>query len=353
MKVLIAGPVVPDFEINYNQSIARAFQSCGFSTHVLDYYVTTPPGFANRLCIDLPLLFGMTKYYDRYVQAFNEELLATYRAFRPDLVLVVRGCKVAERSLTAMASSVRVIWFQDVVQRSGDAVRRSGSGLDLLHHYQHVFVFEAGDVPWLLENHGVRADFLPMAFDPGVHHPIPDARKDIDVFFVGFPYPKRQAILERLINDFPDRNLRFYGRYLRYKQVSSWKRYARYALNGYSRAFINKTIHSKDVNAYYARSKICINIHHDQSQEGYNPRVFEIMGSGAFQLVDEIPYVRGTMGDVLTTYRDYDELRSQIAYYLDHEGEREASARRGYEFAFRNHTFLHRIKTILDRCGIR
>jgi spore maturation protein CgeB len=352
MKVLIAGPV-PDFEINYNQSIARAFQSCGFSTHVLDYYVTTPPGFTNRLRIDLPLLFGVTKYYDRYVQFFNDKLLSTYKEFRPDLVLMVRGCKAAESTLKAMASSVRVIWFQDAVQRSGDFVRRSDSGLDLLHHYQHVFVFEASDAPWLAKNHGVRANFLPMAFDPDVHHPVPAARKDIDVFFVGFPYPKRRVILERLVEDFPDRNLRFYGRYLRYKQLSSWKRYVRYASNGYRRYFINKTVNPRNVNGYYARSKICINIHHDQSNEGCNPRVFEIMGAGAFQLVDDIPYVRGTMSDVLTTYEDYHELRSQIAYYLDHEVEREASARRGYEFALRNHTFLHRIKAILDHCGIR
>src|SRR5262249_8494923 len=155
-----------------------------------------------------------------------------------------------------------------------------------LRCYDHRYVFEAGDVSWLAEHYKLDARFLPMAFDPEVHYPLSQTVRDFDVFFVGKYYPSRRRTLERLAKDFPNLTLRFYGRHVRYREPTTWLRALYYNAIGHGRVFVNKSLEPDRVNLMYARSKICINMHHAQSDLGCNPRVFEIMGAGAFQLVD-------------------------------------------------------------------
>lgn len=344
MKALVIGPVVADYDIGYNGSIARALEHFGFETKTAEFYVTTPPGLMNRLRIDAAMLIGFRKYYEEYVSGFNRHVLALYESFHPDLVFVVRGSKLRAQTLDAMSSSVKVIWLHD-------SAKRSDITPEQMSCYDHIYVFEAGDVAWLEETHGLKARFLPMAFDPVVYHPLENVKKDIDLFFVGKYYPERREILERLANDFPDRRLCFHGRYVRYREPATWVQYAGYKLAGKGQTFINSSLNPAEINRMYARSKICLNMHHAQSSHGCNPRVYEIMGAGAFQLVDDLPYIRETLGNVLAGYASYEQLRNQIASFLDDDGAREAAAKSARDLAMAQHTFSHRVGEVLDDCG--
>ena len=344
MKALVIGPINADFDLGYNKSVARALNQCGFETKIADFYVTTPPGIVDRLRIDLALMFKYRKYYDNYVISFNEKVLALYQSFRPDLVLVIRGSKVTARTLHAMSSTVRVLWCQD-------AVRRCELYSDQLIAYDRRYVFEASDVSWISEHFNLESHFLPMGFDPEIYHPLPKV-KDIDVFFVGAYYPNRRLILEGLARSFPNKVLRFYGRHVRYREPSTWVRHIYYKLNGYGQVFVNRSLNPADINSMYASAKICINMHHSQSLLGCNPRVYEIMGAGAFQLVDAIPYVKQNLSDFLVTYDSYDQLREAINYYLSNEHLCHKSVEQTRQLALKSHTFVHRIREILKDCHL-
>jgi spore maturation protein CgeB len=81
-----------------------------------------------------------------------------------------------------------------------------------------------------------------------------------------------------------------------------------------------------------------------------NPRVFEIAACGGFQLCDPC---RGLdrlfdFETELPVYRDLAELRRKIDYFLEHEDERIAIARRARKRALRDHTYEQRAQRMLD-----
>jgi spore maturation protein CgeB len=344
-KALVIGPLVPDFDMGYNLAVARALEGFGYLTETLGFYVTTPPGWRNRLTIDLPALAGVRHLYDAYVASFNRQVLASYAAFQPDLVLVIRGSKLTPETLHAMRASVRVVWFHDAVARSQIDAERLGC-------FDNVYVFEADDVDAVRSQFGMAAHFLPLAFDPQVYRPLPEVAQDLDLAFIGTYYPERRALFEWLAGRFPKLIMRFYGRHVRYREPATWRAWARYQWQGQGGTFVNSSLQPREINQTYARARLCLNAHHAQSRLGCNPRVFEILGAGATQLVDELPFVQSQVGEGVLSYRDRDQLAAVIASALGDPVARARVARRGRELVLDSHTFAHRVRHILDHHGL-
>ncbi len=53
-------------------------------------------------------------------------------------------------------------------------------------------------------------------------------------------------------------------------------------------------------------------------------------------------------GDGLVVFKDIEELRKLISYYMDHQEEGEEIARKGREIVVNKHTYRHRIEKILS-----
>jgi spore maturation protein CgeB len=100
------------------------------------------------------------------------------------------------------------------------------------------------------------------------------------------------------------------------------------------------------------KSKICFN---KSMSNDINAKYFEIMGSGSFLLTnyneelltyfDNNPDLRACM------YTTEDEIGEKIQYYLEHEDEREAIAKRLYDYVWSHHTWEARCKQILQVVG--
>src|SRR5690606_22622208 len=75
-------------------------------------------------------------------------------------------------------------------------------------------------------------------------------------------------------------------------------------------------------------AKITLNANGNFMHYGGNMRLFEAAGVGLLQITEDLPGVREwfTPGENIITYRDFDHLREQVAYYLRHDSEREAIA---------------------------
>jgi spore maturation protein CgeB len=342
LRALIVGPKY----FGYNSSIARALQRHGFEVEVIRSPTHTPEGLVNRLRIDLLGAFGVTRYACRWRKAFNERILARAQAFQPDLLLLIKGDWVDPETFAAMPAKRRVIWFHDSLRRSGP------------DHVAHArvadaaFVFEGSDVATLREAGVASAFFLPMGYDGEIYSPRPVVEKDIDVAFVGRTYANRRAFFERLIADFPQCRFAIYGRYLRYREVATWKTWVRRQFVGVERrAYHNRDVMPQEVAAIYRRSRIVLNIHHAQSRQGCNPRSFEIPGAGAFQIVDANAFVQQCFGTSVAQFDGYDSLKAQLTRYLADEPERARLAMAANRIAER-HTFDARISEMLAVIGM-
>ena len=100
----------------------------------------------------------------------------------------------------------------------------------------------------------------------------------------------------------------------------------------------------------YARSKICLNIHLP-AHKGVNPRTFEIMATGSFQLIDKREDYAGLVPEQdMAVFRSTEELIEKISYYLAHEDERERIAAHGHAAVLGRYSMEASLNRILNDC---
>ena len=101
----------------------------------------------------------------------------------------------------------------------------------------------------------------------------------------------------------------------------------------------------------YASAKICLNLHNPhQHNDGYscNSRTFVVAACGGFQISDNVAQIRDFFTDEeVVVARDARDWMEAIAYYLSHENERSAMAKRARQNALTNHTYHNRAATLL------
>ena len=337
-KALIVGP---DF-FQYNEAIARAFQHHGFSSEIVESPAHNPKGLLNRIRIDLAGQFGIEKYRSRWQRDFNRRVLEKAMAMDPDFILIIKGDWIDPDYFENIRARRKIIWFQDEARRCG------ANHLRLAHQADFVFVFENDDRPYLVDK-GVlkeRIHFLPMGFDSHVYK-LENMERPVDVSFVGRMYPHREILIERLISDLPDVKFEVFGRYVRYKEPRTWMKWIRrVSSKRLRRIYRNRDIDPERVNLLYNQSKIVLNIHHGQSRDGCNPRVFEIMGSGAFQICDANPYVERHFPDSIVRFGSAEELVEKIEFFLSSPSERDSISLKALS-AGADHSFNSRIEELL------
>jgi hypothetical protein len=144
-----------------------------------------------------------------------------------------------------------------------------------------------------------------------------------DVVLVGGHNARREDLLARL-TDLP---LEIYGK---------WGKRARHG-RALRRLLKARGIWGEALVRLYNTSKIVLNITNwDPARyPALNQRVFDVPATGAFLLTDYSPELEQSfrLEQEIATYRDVEELRAKTRYYLAHDAERTAIARRGYERA--------------------
>lgn len=99
------------------------------------------------------------------------------------------------------------------------------------------------------------------------------------------------------------------------------------------------------------KSKICFN---NSITNDINAKYFEIMGSGSFMLTNYnqeiIDFMDESVREDLKScmYKTEEEIGEKIAYYLEHEDEREAIAKRLYDHVWKHHTWESRCISLLN-----
>lgn len=100
----------------------------------------------------------------------------------------------------------------------------------------------------------------------------------------------------------------------------------------------------------FKNSKINLNITAKSIRNGLSLRVFDVLGCGGFLITNyqnDLPDLFEP-GVELEVYSSLSELHDKVAYYLSHEEERLAIAKRGYEKVKKLHSYDNRMLEILS-----
>lgn len=116
-----------------------------------------------------------------------------------------------------------------------------------------------------------------------------------------------------------------------------------------------RLVREADLNQLYANAKIVIG---DSLNVGFNhpnywsDRVYETIGRGGFMIHPRISGLEKDFEDgkeiVFYDYNNFGQLGALIQHYLDNPSEREKIRKAGFERAKRDHTYLNRMKEMLD-----
>ncbi len=191
---------------------------------------------------------------------------------------------------------------------------------------------------------GIEAYFLPQACQPDVHHSVPvQEQYRCAVSFSGDWSEDREALMTELASEF---DVKVFGPWK--KKLADDSPLQRVLVDGF--------FTPQAMVAMFSSAQIVINLHtwRREFDHGVNPRLFEAAGCGAFQLVDwkqEIPELFDTHRE-LRCYRDIDEVRDIARDCLQDAGQLADYAKAAQQRAYAEHTYRHRMASLLAHMGV-
>lgn len=344
MRVLLIGPqtLYP-----WTAYTARALRRLGQEVHLfletslLVEGITAEKG--RRVASAVP---GLVPQLDRWRSAWcrrrDQRLLRLAGDLKPDLVLVLRGASFSAELLRRLKGESRcpmVTWWVD---------NPFYWPVDRIHGlYDTFFVFDRSYAERLRREGATDVRFLPCACDETVYHPqslsaSERARYGSEIALVAWYLENRLETVSALAQF----DLKIWGRGWHRAEVQR-------ALNGKHRSVLQgeRFVPDDEAARIFSAAQIGLNIHSFQSQlGGLNSRTFDLLATGAFQLVDAVPGMEELIepGKEVVTYRSPQEAADLARYYLRNPQERLRIAARGRERALAQHTFLHRVRSILE-----
>jgi spore maturation protein CgeB len=320
----------------FNESVAAAFRSLGWMVSILDYQDAA----LEKTSSSNP--YRKRKYRARF-EEIDRSLVAAIETEEPDIFFTLSGNVILPSRLRWLKKRglKLVLYLLDSIH----TLPTTRSGLKL---YDLVYAYEPTDIPFITGINS-RAFFLPPGYNPDFYRPLELKEKTYDIAFVGTPYGGRLEILNNLLKGALrlDLGVALVGKY--------WHRGPRHRIFKLRYPFIyrfilkNGAMNPPAVNLLYNQSRIVLNHHFITDGTGVNPRLFDIAGSGSFQLVDkrEKLEMMFTPQAEVETYSSVDELVEKARYYLDRPRAAEEIARAALKRARKEHTYLHRVRRIL------
>ncbi len=332
MKVLIYG----NSYFRFNESVAAGFRDLDWEAVILDYRDSR---FSKTLSLNP---YRKRKYRARF-EEIDRALVATVEAEKPDLFFPLSGNVLLPNRLEWLRQRgiKLILYLLDSILTL--PITRRG-----LEYYDLVYTYEPIDIPLIAETNP-RASYLPPGYNPEFYRPLKSEEKIYDIVFVGTPYGERLEILDDLLRKAAELELRI-GLVGKYWHRGPRQQFFRLRYPGIYRHILkNGIMPPREVNLLYNRSRIVLNHHFINDGTGVNPRLFDIAGSGSFQLVDEREHLERMFipGQEVETYSSIDELVEKVLHYTGQPRRTAEIGRAAGERALREHTYNHRVRRIL------
>ena len=277
----------------------------------------------------------------------NRQLLKAVREQKPDVVWFDKPVVFTPETIEAIktAGAKAVCYNQD----NPFGGRNDGCWLQFYRIYKFFdlhCLFRTVDVPRYTE---WKLPFIKiqLSYDPAVHFPAPtgwsDANRTREVSFIGSPYDQRPQFLRTLAETYS------------LPVVISGDRWNRaYPLEILKRYVVSGSLKEAGYREGIWQSKVNLAFVTESNEEDVAHKAFEITACGAFLLAQRTPGHCAAFAEdkEAVFFSSVEECAEKARYYLDHEPEREAIARRGRERAvasgYDNDTQLKRVLLKLD-----
>lgn len=179
-----------------------------------------------------------------------------------------------------------------------------------------------------------------------------------DISFVGRPIPfNRTKILTSLIENYGNQLSIFCYRKHFDQSIDSIDRgklLTPFQLEIYKNCYKGFLENEQQLGFVFNHSKINLNIL-QQGENNMNLRVLEVLGSKGFLLTDDVEEVKMYFkeGKMLDIYRDEQELKEKIQFYLKNLNLSKKIAINGYNEVILRHSCQHRLRDILYLMNIK
>ena len=197
---------------------------------------------------------------------------------------------------------------------------------------ERILISGKGNYDWLYSRYRDQLLYFPFGAAPRFH-----AVRDIsasernkfsaDVSFVGTRYPERCELIRHL-NTQLDTPVKVWGR--------GWRNCKGVHSNG--------PLSLADSQKVHACSKISLNLHHANTNNGFNMKFYEIPAAGGFQICDWQPLLDETpLGKQTVACRSFSEFVEKINDYLAHEQQRRQLIKAASESVFTTEDYTSRL----------
>ncbi len=273
-----------------------------------------------------------------------DKLRSLIDEFKPEILLVERGFALPEDFLKEMKRDHNVIvtiaWWTKGLQWLDLAVK-DASLYDYYFFIHRSFVANC-------RNRGMNNCFyLPYAADKELFKKIALSGEEFrkyrcDVAFVGDWYPNRQEILRKIVMECRY-DIRIWGPKWRRKNIGRFEIF---------NAVKGSGLYGNELVKQYNAAKVNLNVSKwfGKSDSGLNLRIFEIPRCGSFLITDYIEELEEyyKVGEEIETYKNIEELKDKIVFYLRNDVAREEVARRGHEKAVKMPGWRERILEMME-----
>ena len=343
--------IAPNF-YGIDKSIKSVFESFGFAVVLKNTRNRLQPAETVSLKIAkaLPVAAqALRPFLKSFLDKDNEEYLSLIREMKPDVFFVIKGETIYPETLAAIKKEMNIPcityqWDCPFYSYEGHVVDvyRKNNFANGMNLYDHIFSHDPYYVDEIKARGAKSVSYLPLATDPAQYRDIDisEAEKpefEYDICFVGSPLVNRIKVLESL-RQF---KLGVFG-----DGWNMWHRLRLKKVPGYYKGRAT----GERVLKLYRLSKIVLNIHSQDAKYGVNTRTFDIPACGAFELADYRPEMDRLFkpGEELIYYKDIDELKRLVEFYLENPEKRRAIVEKGRARVLGSHTWFHRMREVVD-----
>ncbi len=278
-------------------------------------------------------------------KSINEKLVRLCHQNHFDLVFVMSENYISAEAIEtirreALHAPQFIFHSHDNIFSAG--IRKPADFLQTLALYDRVFTTKSQNVERYRQLGQPNSYYIPSAYDPGVHRPIPREQsrltRDLPVSFVGTYDHSRLAWLDKA------------GWDRTYIWGDGWQSYSH---------FLQHRDHIYPHAIYYfefadvcSRSKISLGLLREEAEDRHTQRTFEIAACGSLQFAPRNEEIAEFFkeNEEIVLYETPDELREKIDHYLAHETDRARIAQAGHRRCLSGaHTYADRVKTILSK----
>lgn len=278
------------------------------------------------------------------VYEFEKDLLRKVNLFKPDLLFVFKGVMVRNVVLQSIKKlGVPLFIFYPDVDLHLHYRQFRNNFIHCIPEYDCIFTPKSYHISSLKKYGGKHVEFLPYAYDPWCHYPIPFDERDklifkSDIAFIGTWGDHKARLLERLVSGNFNYNLIVWG--------NQWNKLSR---NSPLRKYIKFSPATGETQGKIFRyTKIALAFL--SPPDLHTARTFEIPAFGAFMLAERtIEHTNFFCENKeIVCFDDLEELRHHIDYFMENEDRRNAIAHAGYvRVTNGGHSYVDRMKKVL------